>query len=55
MASSHPPTWAAYVGIAAAVIGVSALITAVTGAVAHWPFVVGGLITGVWAINVMHK
>ena len=36
-------------GIVAGVLGVSVIITLVTGTVIHWPFIAGGILVGLMA------
>lgn len=47
------PTFAGLVGLVAACITVSLLITAVTGTYAHWIPVLAGIAVGLWATRVM--
>jgi len=38
-----------------AVVGVSILITAVTGRYSHWPFVFGGIFVGLMAVKAINR
>ena len=49
---------AGYSGIAAIVLaclGVSGVISTVTGAYVHWPFVLAGIVVGLWAVQFIHR
>lgn len=49
---------AGYSGIAAIVLaclGVSGVISTVTGAYVHWPFVLAGIVVGLWAVQFINR
>ncbi|MCY2987609.1 MAG: hypothetical protein NTY19_07060 [Planctomycetota bacterium] len=41
--------------IIGACLAVAAIITAVTGSYAHWPFVGAGIVVGLWAVASINK
>lgn len=51
MSRDSIPGFAGTGGVVLAVLGVSAVITVVTGAVAHWPLVLAGICVGLWVAN----
>jgi hypothetical protein len=49
MSKSNPPGATGIGAIVAGTVGVSVIITLVTGSFVHWPFIVGGLASGLLA------
>lgn len=42
-------------GAVGACLAVSCVITLVTGACGHWPFVLAGIVVGLWAVSSLNK
>lgn len=55
MSRQSTPGFAGVIGIVAATVGTSVLVTAVTGTVIHWVPVGGGILVGLWAVQSINK
>lgn len=53
--SRGTPGFAGIVGIVAMLLGGAGLMTLVTGQFGHWPFVILGIVVGLWAVQSAHR
>lgn len=55
MSSSSPDVSAGVFGLVIAFLATAVIMTWVTESYAHWPFILAGILVGLWAVQSINK